>query len=163
MHAARRSGTADPGYTLLEVMVVMLIMSLLAGFSATGWVRYQRSLEGRNASSEVVALLRDAHERALAEATTYCVSFGTDGRSYRLWRASCTTGTAMGPALTTPSPRVTFTAAAFTQSNGTTLREVRFSARGSATPGSVSLRRDGSNHTYRISVEGLTGRVSLNG
>jgi prepilin-type N-terminal cleavage/methylation domain-containing protein len=162
MHAARNRAGTD-GYTIVEVLVVMLIMSLLAAFSVTGWLRYQRSLEGRNGATEVVSVLRNAHERALAEATTYCVAFGTDGRSYRLWKTSCTTGTAVGGSMKTPTPRVTFTAAAFTQSDGSVLREVRFTPRGSATPGTVSMRRDGANHTYRITVEGLTGRVSLNG
>lgn len=160
--ARRQANGADDGMTLIEVLVAMVIFGMLAVFSTTGWVHYVRAQELRRSADEVTAVLRNAQELALSEAATYCVTFGTDNRSYVMTKYACgAAGTQVGSTLRTVSSRVTFGSAAFTQPDGTVTRGVQFTMRGSASPGSVTLQRQGSSKTYTISVEGLTGRVSL--
>jgi type II secretion system protein H len=154
-------GTSD-GYTLVEVLVAMVVFGLIAAFGTQGWLHYTRAQELRSGVDQLMAVMRNAQERSLAEATTYCISFGTDNRSYTLWKFACGAGgSQQGAVMKTPSTRVTFPSAAFTQSDGSTAAQVTFTPRGSATPGRVTVKRTGANKTYTLSVEGLTGRVSL--
>ena len=154
----------DAGLTLVELLVGMVIVTILAVSSVSGWTRYQRAVEHRGTAQELVSALRNAQQSALAEAATYCVSFNTSNRSYELKKFSCgATGQVAKPATRTQSTRVSLSSPAFLQTDGTTTADVSFFARGSATKGAVRVRRAGSAKTYTILVEGLTGRVSLLG
>lgn len=154
----------DAGLTLVELLVGMVIVTLLAVSSVSGWTSYQRVTEHKGTAQELVSALRNAQQRSLAEAATYCVAFDTGNRSYELRKFACgATGVVAKPATRTQSTRVGLAAPAFLQTDGTTASSVSFFARGSATKGSVQVRRVGSTKTYTITVEGLTGRVSILG
>lgn len=153
----------DAGLTLVELLVGMVIVTILAVSSVSGWTRYQRTVEHRGTAQELVSALRNAQQRSLAEAAAYCISFSTSDRSYEVRKGSCATGTLAKPATRTQSTRVSLAAPTFLQTNGTTTSNLSFFARGSATKGSVQVRRAGSAKKYTITVEGLTGRVSLLG
>lgn len=160
--ARRRAVGASEGYTILELAVAMVMFGMLAAFGTQGWLHYTRAQELRNGLDQVTAVLKNAQERSLSEATSYCISFGSDNRSYTLFKFACGAGgTQMGDSMLTPSPRVTFASASFTQADGTTASTLTFTPRGSATPGRALIQRDGGRKTYTISVEGLTGRVSV--
>jgi type II secretion system protein H len=158
----RRASGTDDGFTLVEVLVAMLIFAMTAVFATQGWLHFQRSQELRSSVDELTSVMRNAQELALAEAATYCVTFGTDNRSYTMTKYKCgAAGTAVGGVQKTASNRVTFTSASFTQPDGSVARSVQFTMRGSASPGTVTLQRQGGSKTYTITVEGLTGRVSV--
>lgn len=161
-YVTRHNADADQGFTVLEMAVAMVMFGVLSGFATTGWLHYTRAHELRSGVDQVTSLLRNAQERSLAEATTYCVSFGTDNRSYTLYKFTCdASGTMVGSTMKTPSANVLFGSASFTTSDGTQARAVTFTPRGSATPGRLTIRRGEGAKTYTISVEGLTGRVSV--
>lgn len=142
----------------------MAIISILAAFGTSGWLRYQRAVEHRGSAQELVSVLRNAQQASLAEAATYCVQVNTADRSYRLYKFSCgAPGVPMQPAKQTQSTRVALTSSSFLQPDGSTSSSVSFYPRGAATKGSVQVTRVGSNKVYTVSVEGLTGRVSLAG
>lgn len=156
----RSSGTG--GFTMIELLVGMVIVGALAAMSTSGWLRYQRTVEHRGSAQELVSTLRNAQQRALAEATSYCVSFDVTRRSYELFRSAC------GPAGDgetdrTQSPRIELVSPDFQQTDGSTAPRVTFTARGSASKGTVLVTRENSAKQYVITVEGLTGRVSLAG
>ena len=151
------------GLTLIELLVGMVIVTLLTVSSVSGWTSYQRVTEHKGSAQELVSALRNAQQRSLAEAAAYCVVFSTSDRSYLVRKGSCTTGSIAKPTTRTQSARVSLAAPSFLQTDGTTATTVSFFARGSATRGSVQVRRAGSAKTYTISVEGLTGRVSILG
>lgn len=156
----RPSGTA--GLTMIELVVVMVIIGALSALGTSGWSGYQRTVEHRGSAQELVSALRNAQQASLAEAVTYCVSFDTATRSYQVFKFACgASGVSSGSADTTQSSRVTLVMPAFTQLNGSTASQVSFFPRGSATKGSVAVARQGSDRTYTVTVEGLTGRVAL--
>lgn len=156
-----RLSRADDGITMIELLVGMVIVSLLSVLSVTGWSNYQRSAELRGSAERLVSTLRNAQQSSLAEAVTYCVAFDPATRSYRSWKFACGSGTPVGPAQKTASPRVALTSPVFVQASGSTTANLQFLPRGSATKGSVVLTRQGGTRSYKITVEGLTGRVSL--
>lgn len=161
-HGRERHERGD-GFTLAELVVVMAIIGILGVLSTTGWLRYQRAVEQRGTAQELVSALRNAQQASLAEAVTYCVSFDSAARSYTVSKFSCGSTGTMGKTATTQSPRVGLATAAFLQPDGSSAPQVSFYARGAATKGSVKVTRDGADKTYTITVEGLTGRVSLLG
>ena len=157
------SGGED-GFTLIELLVGMVIFGLLAVVGTSGWLSYQRNVEHRGSAQELVSALRNAQQASLAEAVTYCVSFDTTSRSHEVRKFSCgSTGIVTKPATQTQSSRVKLDDPNFVQTDGTTNSTLSFFPRGSATRGSVKVGRQGADKTYTISVEGLTGRVSLIG
>ena len=157
-----RRPRGSAGFTMIELLVVMVIIGALSALGTSGWSRYQRTVEHRGSAQELVSALRNAQQASLAEAVTYCVTFDAAARSYQVFKFAC--GGANPPASAvdkTQSSRVTLVSPVFTQLNGTTSNQVLFFPRGSATKGSVKVARAGSARAYTITVEGLTGRVAL--
>jgi prepilin-type N-terminal cleavage/methylation domain-containing protein len=161
---AARARRDESGFTLIELLVAMVIVTTLSTMAVGGWLRYQHANEQRGTAQEIVSSLRNAQQRALAEAVTYCMSFDAANRSYRLYKYSCGAGgTAVGSAHKTSSVRVTLATPSFQQADGTLASTVSFLPRGSATKGSVVIGRQDGSKKYTVTVEGLTGRVSLTG
>lgn len=154
---------SDNGLTLIELLVAMVIFSMLLITGTTGWSSYRAAVEHRGSAQELVSALRNAQQSALAEAVTYCVAIDPDSRTYTLKKFTCAASGTQVRSHQTQSARVTIEDASFTQTDGTAAATVSFFPRGSATPGGVKVLRMGSDKTYIISVEGLTGRVSLAG
>lgn len=139
----------------------MVISSILMGLTASGWASYQRKAELRQSVDEVVSTLRNAQQAAFAEARTYCVQFATASSTYVVRPGGCASAV-VGGTKTLRSSRVVLADPVFTQPNGATAAQVQFTPRGSATKGSLRLRRaESSGRTYVINVEGLTARVSV--
>jgi prepilin-type N-terminal cleavage/methylation domain-containing protein len=153
---------ADParGFTLIETMVAVVIMGVVAGIAATGWSGYSRASEQTGTRNDVVSALRAANQRALTEAFTYCVRFSADAKSWSTYRGTCASGTVIKGPETVESAKVTITDLAFVQSDGSTSRDVVFTPRGTASKGSLKIRREGASKVYTVTVEGLTARVS---
>lgn len=160
---AQHSRSLEHGFTLIELMVSMVLVGLLMSLATGGWLSYRKSIEHRGSAQELVSALRNAQQASIAEAVTYCVKIDAVTRSYRLYKFDCGTGTPVRPTAFTQSSRVTLTEPGFVQLDGATASTVSFFPRGSATRGSVKVKRAGADKTYTISVEGLTGRVSLAG
>lgn len=162
----------DDGFTLIEMLVVMVLGSVLMSIAFFGWRGWQQSLQEQGAQRAVVSLLRDAQVRAVAEDTTYCVDFGSSvsTTTATVWRvpgddsgavAACTTGT-KGDSWTADSG-ASVTNAKFVQRDGTTTAFVLFYPRGAASGGTLNVARSGSSKTYSLTVDALTGRVSSSG
>jgi hypothetical protein len=90
------------------------------------------------------------------------VSFRVVENDYTVYRGACNDSakvTVVGPVVS-DSAKVRLTAPSFAGPSGSSTG-VTFSAHGTAWPGSVKLTRAGSTKAYTLTVEGLTGRVSL--
>ncbi len=160
----RRVLSRDAGVTMIELLVGMVIVAILSSLSVSGWASYQRANEHRAAAQAVTSTLRNAQQLSLAEAVTYCIAFDAVANTYQVYKFACgATGTAVGSARGTGSSRVDLLGPSFLQATSSSGPTVSFYPRGSATQGSVQIRRDSGDVTYTITVEGLTGRVALNG
>jgi prepilin-type N-terminal cleavage/methylation domain-containing protein len=156
--------SADSGFTLLELMCALAIFGVLSAISVGGLRQWTQAHEQAGTAAGIQSVLRETQQRAVTEGRSMCVNFNVAAQTYAIYRGACN-DLAPAPVLVagplhTASPRVRIAAASFTGPAGTTTG-VTFKARGTAWPGSVQVLRDGSSAVHTVSVEGLTGRVSL--
>lgn len=161
----RTAESRESGFTLLELMVSMLLFGILVAIAVAPYRNYQMSQAHLNSTRTLVGTLRNAQVRAVAENATYRVTFGADGKSWRMARLSSgtvTTGTwsNVGPNHAPGHGGITLRDIAFRQPDGSLGTTVYFYPRGSAGKGSLSVGRDDRAKVYTVSVEGLTARVS---
>lgn len=159
--AARTIAERDSGFTLIELLVVVVLMGVAATLAVSGFQGYARSAEHAGTRDGVVSALRAAHQRAQAEATAYCVAFAADGKTWSTYRGDCATGTLVKGPEDVGGAQVQLSNVSFLRPDGTNGgREVTFTARGTASKGSLQVARTGSTKAYTVTVEGLTARVS---
>ncbi|MBK8175512.1 MAG: GspH/FimT family pseudopilin [Rhodospirillales bacterium] len=152
------AGTASPvggaqaafGFTLLEVLVVLVLLAIIAGFAGT---RLIASMDGpalRSASGELANVLRHARGRAIARNEPVAVEVDVDAPSFGIPGES---SYALSPKL-----HLTLFTAASAQRTAN-VGEIRFFPDGSSTGGEVTLA-SGDAHSY-VQVDWLTGRVDV--
>jgi len=105
------TASSQRGFSLIELMVVLIIFGLIVGFSLPSFQRFSSTLQLRGAGENVAGQLRLAREKAIATGVAQPVSFHYDylgesdyrttpsagvGGSWRLprgvtyaWGASC--------------------------------------------------------------------------
>lgn len=155
-----RDHRTDAGSTLIEILVTIALAGALMAIAVGGYARWARASEQSGAARELQTQLRNAQQRAITEGTPTCVLFDVAADSYTVYRGRCTDAGKVridGPM--TPDGDTYLADPQFDGSSVTT--GVTFSQRGTATPGSVVVKRAGSSKTYVVAVEELTGRVSL--
>ena len=67
----------DKGYTVLELVVVVAIMTTLMAVALPPYVQWRRSVEYRSTARAIAAMLRDARSRAISNNLQYRVQFQT--------------------------------------------------------------------------------------
>jgi len=152
----------DTGASLIEVMVALALLGVIMAISVSGWTAWARASEHSGTARHIQSVLRQAQQRAVTEGRSMCVEFDAPSDSFSLYQGSCTDAGKVrvdGP-LRTDSPSVHLSSPAFSTGSGTS-QGVTFTARGTAWPGEVRVTRNGSTKVYRLTVEGLTGRVGL--
>jgi prepilin-type N-terminal cleavage/methylation domain-containing protein len=159
----RTAAPADGGFTLVELIVTMTIMSILLDLAFPAWRNYQANSDTVSAARTAVSLMRNAQVRAVSEEMTYRVDVNTSTKTLSVYR--CVPGTApltctLRQAKTLDGSTVRITSAAFTNSSGSSTTTAWFYARGTASPGTLVVQRTGRNTQHVVEVEGLTGRVS---
>lgn len=157
----RAHGRGDGGFTMLEVIVTIGVAGILMAVAVSGWQGWARASAQDGLVTELRGVLRSAQQRAVTEGSSTCVLFDAAGDSWQVFRGRCESASKVridgpvdaGDGLDLDAPLFTVTAES-------TSTGVTFSPRGTATPGSVRLRRDGSETVVTLRVEGLTGRVT---
>ena len=145
MHGRRSSG-----FTLVEVMVVMVIIALVMGLVATSLSRSISGAESRVAARKLTVALRYTRAQAILKKTETVFVVDTENRTYKAPnRKLVQLPEGMDVLLTTA--RSEFTAE---QTGG-----IRFFPDGGSTGGHVELIVNG--REYRIDVAWLTGEATL--
>jgi type II secretion system protein H len=151
----------DSGFTLIEVMVTIALMGILMAFAVSGWSSWAKASAHSGAARETQSAMRQAQQQAVTEGRAMCVQFDDAADTYSVFRGRCSDPAkvrAIGPVEIAAGVHIE--APNFTSSAGTPATGVSFHARGTASPGELRITRDGSTTVYRLTVEGLTGRVS---
>jgi prepilin-type N-terminal cleavage/methylation domain-containing protein len=152
--------TKDDGFTLVELLVVVALLGVMMAIALGAWGRWAEASAHSGTAREVQSLMRSAQQRSVTEGRAMCVAFDVAANEYAVYRGACEDSVRQlvrGP-MEPSSPKVYVDAPSFT---GAVTSGATFYARGTATPGSVKVMRTGSTKVYTITVERLTGRVSL--
>jgi prepilin-type N-terminal cleavage/methylation domain-containing protein len=160
----------DRGFTLIEVMVTIVLLSIMMTIAVTSFWGWTRANDQSGTARTLQSALRQAQQRAITEGRSICVEFGTPADTYSVYGPSAPTLTACddpnkvrlrGP-VAMAGTSVHLGPAAFSSPAGATpVPRVSFTPHGSAWAGTVKVTRNGSSKTYTLTVEGLTGRASL--
>ncbi|MFN2610208.1 MAG: Tfp pilus assembly protein FimT/FimU [Actinomycetota bacterium] len=155
----RHKKAGDDGFSLIELLVVITLISVIATISMTAYKSYARSQAHRGGVREVVAILRNTQIKAVTEETTYQCVFGTT--TLDVYRDSATPPSASNKTKSyTLDANLQFTSVSFShEAPGLPASNCFFFARGSADPGSLNVKRIDTNKIFTLKVEGLTARV----
>jgi len=137
----------DAGFTLIEVIVVLVVLGLVGGLVLSRGPAHSAALDMRLASVSVAQALRLARTRAIASNQGVSVVFDTQAGTIQV-------GTAP-PRSLPPGLAMAVTATA-DQSRGPRAA-IRFLPDGSSTGGRVELA--GNGRSVQVGVDWLTGRV----
>ncbi len=171
----------ESGFTLIEVLVVILISSILLTLSATAVRRYWFASAIESSAEEIVAELRSVQQRTIA--ASHPMVYGAwfrEGPASDQWgvlrydpkdpSSSDDDVCTQVASANSFGDGVVVSAANFQAAGGTIEAEcgpaappgaavVFFYARGSATPGQITLFQAELDQEVTITVSGVTGRV----
>jgi general secretion pathway protein H len=144
-----RSSARPTGFTLIEVAVVLLIVSLAVGIVLPSIGRAADAIRARADVASVAAFLRHAREQAITRREPHEVALGPDARTLVLMAGSRRDVKA--------SREIRWPTRVAVESPGP--RTVIFLPEGRATGGAFLVLAAG-QRLYRVSVDPLSGRVS---
>ncbi len=61
-----RTCVRDPGFSLIELLLVLLVVGLLLGLTVPGYISYRRSQQLRGSTQSLASLTRLSQQRAMA-------------------------------------------------------------------------------------------------
>ena len=138
------------GFTLVEVMVVMVIIALVMGLVATSMSRSISGAEARAASRKLVASLRYTRAMAIIKKSEQVFQVDIENRSYQApGRDQIDLPEGVDLTITTARSEVTSEA----------VSGIRFFPDGGSTGGHIELTVN--EREYRVNVAWLTGETSL--
>lgn len=138
------------GFTLVEIMVVMVIIALVMGLVATSMSRSISSAEARAASRNLVASLRYTRARAIIDKQEKVFQVNTEKRSYQApGRKLVQLPEGVDVTITTAGSEVT----------SESVYGIRFFPDGGSTGGHIELTVN--KREYRVNVAWLTGESKL--
>jgi type IV fimbrial biogenesis protein FimT len=80
----RRHGSCEGGFTLPEVLIVIVLMGIVLGIASSTWFGLVESRRVDSATNQVVSDLRLAHTRATNRLTNYEVRLTASSTSYQV-------------------------------------------------------------------------------
>jgi general secretion pathway protein H len=143
-----RRGSA--GFTLVEIMVVMVIIALIMGLVGTSMSRSISAAEARAASRDLVASLRYTRARAIIDKAEQVFLVDTENRSYQApGRDKVELPKGVDLTITTATSELVSDA----------VSGIRFFPDGGSTGGHIELTVN--KREYRVNVAWLTGETQL--
>jgi prepilin-type N-terminal cleavage/methylation domain-containing protein len=152
------------GYTLMEMMIIVVVVGLLASMAVPGFLKMMPKLNLKADARTNLNMLRLARNRSVSENSQYGVYFDTGNKRTFLFKntfdqthANYDAGqdTVIDSSATLHSG-VTFNTVSFT---GNTL--VFLPSGAASQSGTLTLTQPTAGRTYTITILGSTGKVSL--
>ena len=138
------------GFTLVELMLVMVIIALIMGLVGTSMSRSVSAAEARAASRKLVGSLRYTRARAIIDKQEQVFQVDTENRSYQApGRKKIELPEGVEVTITTARSEIT----------AEDIAGIRFFPDGGSTGGHIELMVKG--REYRVNVAWLTGETSL--
>lgn len=145
-----RYRTIERGFTLLELLVVLFLISLAVGIAATRFSAGTETTELKSEARKLVALMRQTRARAVAESLSLGIAATPDTPGYRLLPEDREMTLPAGLHLNIDPRRRDI---AFQESG------IFFYPDGSSNGGVLTLA--GESGSWRLEVDWLTGEVTI--
>jgi general secretion pathway protein H len=146
-----RARRCSGGFTLIELMVVLVIMGLMLGLVLQHGPMHSRTLQARAAAAQVAQGLRSARARAIALNRPVTFSLDLEDHSFRIDGAA----PQMLPAALQLAALTVVGKASRPQNGG----DISFAPDGSSSGGRIELSGNGAR--LLVGVDWLTGLVSV--
>lgn len=143
-------GNCERGFTLLELLVVLFLVSLVVGVSATRFSAGSDSAELRSEARKLVALLRQTRAAAVSESLTLGIAPGPKSNAYQLQPGDREVGLPEGMTLNVDPANRDVAA---------TGPEIFFYPDGSSNGGTLTLSSE--YGSWQLEVNWLTGEVAI--
>ncbi len=144
-------GASQRGFTLLEMIIVLVVLGLVMGLVLAHGPMRSRTLDTRAAAADVARVLRDARGMAVGGNRAVQVVVDLPHHALRI---------DAGPLRPLPPQLGVSVVATNAETLGRTLAGIRFDPDGSATGGRIELRDPGGLRV-QVGVDWLTGRVTV--
>jgi len=138
------------GFTLLELLVVLVLMALITGLAVPLIAAGTPGAQLKASARDLLAGLRQAHDRAILTHEDTALSIDVQTRTFRL---------SGDPRVHTLAPKAQIGLFVADTEQGGEVGIFRFYPDGSSTGGRITLAQDG--QTYQIDVDWLTGLARL--
>jgi len=138
------------GFTLIEVIVVMVMIAVLAGFVATGMSSSLKKAKIRAVSKNLVSALRYTRGQAVVKHEEKTITFNVKEKTYKAPRKKT---------VNIPDEIDINVFTADSEVADETTGSIRFFSDGSSTGGWVKLTHK--NKIWKINVNWLTGEISM--
>ena len=153
-------GVSAAGFTLVELCWTMAIFAIVAATGVVSLHGWQAGSRQTATTSSLEALFREVQQRAVTEGRTLCVDFDLPAQSWSVLRGACgSSGQVLMQGPLRPESGTRVDSASFA-AGASTVDAATFYPRGTATPGTLTVTRTGSERVDTLVIEGLTGRVS---
>ncbi len=149
---------AQAGFTLLELLIVILLMAVVVGFSVPRFSRTFSHLQLQVFAYDVAKLLTYAGKRAVARGEMLRIHFDVEGRRY--WLAQAQEGSPEGEFERVASKFGRISSVPEAISLDPSAREVTFYPDGRADPFEMFIF-DNRQEGYRLVTDVWTGRIKL--
>ena len=142
------------GFTLVELMVAIAVIGIISIVATPMFMTFLRAMETRGASQELVTMLHQARELAIARNTDYRVEVEVDGNRLRFVRTSDNTAW-IGPGTDGQGFRRLQNLSRLTCRTA----DPTFNSLGTAGGGTITVQNASGTSALNVVVGGSSGRI----
>jgi general secretion pathway protein H len=147
-------GSDGSGFTLVEIVIVLIIIGVATGLIGLYIGRGSGTLHLRTVAKDIASTLRYARNHAVSEKMNYCFVVDIDEGVYRLYRGGDENATVVISDTLPEDIEIAF------DRDVDEVYDIEFFPYGNSSGGAIELRK-GSGRAMMVSVDRLSGRVEV--
>ncbi len=143
------------GFTLTELMIVVLIASALSTMAIPSFVQWRNNLEFRKTTRDLVSILRLAKSKAIKTNLEHRVEYAANNKQYRMTRGNRSNNSTLWDFIV--FDWIELSAGVRIDAN---INTIQLNTNGTANGGTIRVQNDALKTVYEIRVA-RTGRIRI--